>query len=111
MEQTQNTTRRSPILRNTAIMVMMISVSLTIGTLGYRATGGFSWMDSFLNATMILTGMGQAHDPESNTGKLFSALFALYSGIIFLSSVAIFIFPILQKLSERFDLPKQNNRQ
>ncbi len=102
---------KTVILRNTFIMLGMICFSLLAGTIGYRLTGGFSWMDSFLNATMILTGMGPAHDPESNTGKLFSALFALYSGIIFLSSIAIFIYPILQRLSERFDLPKQNDRQ
>lgn len=87
----------SVILRNTIIMLVMISVSLLIGTLGYRYTGGFSWMDSYLNAAMILTGMGPVHDPESDVGKLFSGIFALYSGIIFLSAIAIFVFPILQR--------------
>lgn len=87
---------RKLILRNAFIMLVLLSVSLLIGTVGYRLTGGFSWMDSFLNAAMILTGMGPVHDPVGNGGKFFSAMFALYSGIIFLSSVAIFIFPVLE---------------
>lgn len=86
------------IVRNTFIMFALLSVSMLVGTVGYRFTGNFSWMDSFLNAAMILTGMGPVHDPVGNGGKFFSAMFALYSGIVFLSSVAIFIFPILQHL-------------
>jgi len=96
----------SVILRNTIIMLAMISISLLIGTLGYRYTGGFSWMDSYLNAAMILTGMGPVHDPESDVGKLFSGMFALYSGIIFLSAIAIFVFPILQRVCGNFDTKK-----
>jgi hypothetical protein len=103
MDQSTAIPQNTLIARNTVIMLAMLLFSLLVGTIGYRLTGGFSWMDSFLNATMILTGMGPAHDPESNIGKLFSAFFALYSGIIFLSSIAIFIFPILQGLNERFD--------
>ncbi|MBS1554133.1 MAG: hypothetical protein JSU09_04340 [Bacteroidetes bacterium] len=83
-------------MRNTLIMLGLITLSLLIGTIGYRFTGGFTWMDSFLNSAMILTGMGPVHDPVGNGGKFFSAMFALYSGIIFLSAVAIFIFPILK---------------
>lgn len=102
MKAARKSTEKALIVRNTFIMVGMITVSMVIGTFGYRLTGGFSWMDSFLNAAMILTGMGLVHDPAGNGGKLFSALFALYSGIIFLSAVAIFIFPVL-----RLFLPKE----
>lgn len=108
MNGASTTFRNNLIIRNTAIMMAMISVSLIIGMVGYRITGGFSWMDSFLNAAMILTGMGPVHDPDSSLGKLFSGCFALYSGIIFLSAVAIFIFPILQQFNERFDQSGKN---
>lgn len=72
--------------------------SLTIGTVGYHHFAGLPWIDSFYNASMILTGMGPTHVLTTNAGKIFSSFYALFSGIVFLTTAAIFISPIAHRL-------------
>ena len=82
----------------------LLIISLFIGTLGYWYFGQqnkiaekSSVVDAFLCASMILTGMGPTGAMECDAGKIFSALYAIYSGVAFLSSVAIFFSPILHR--------------
>lgn len=75
----------------------LIIISLGIGTLGYMYFGDQSLADGFYNASMILTGMGPATEKPSNALKIFSALYALYSGIVFLSSITIVFAPIVHR--------------
>ena len=82
----------------------IIGFSLTLGTLGYHYTEGMSWLDSLLNAAMILTGMGPAEPMKSDEGKMFAVFYCLYSGIAFLSLVAILITPIYHRFLHRFNL-------
>ena len=99
MKQLSKTrSRNSVILRNTFIAMGMISFSLMAGTIGYHLTDGFSWLDSFLNAAMVLTRNGPVYESKSNIGKLFSMSFAFYGGVIFLFSIAIFIYPFMQRI-------------
>lgn len=84
------------------IMLTMISISLIIGIIGFKLTAGFDSIDAFLNASMLLTGMGPVDEPETASGKLFAGIYALYSGIVFLSSVAIFIYPVLEHAGKHF---------
>src|SRR5688500_11304631 len=81
-----------------AFSFILIFVSLLIGTLGYNYFGGLNWLDSFHMACMILTGMGPIAEMTSDTAKLFSAFYALYSGIAFLSITAVFFAPIIHRL-------------
>ena len=74
--------------------LIMLLISLAIGMAGYHYLSDMSWDDSFLNASMILTGMWPVHDPQDTTGKIFAGLYALYSGIVFLSIVALMIVPV-----------------
>lgn len=83
-----------------AFMLMLIIISLLIGMLGYRFLCALPWDDAFLNASMILTGMGPVDEPQSSTGKIFAGAYALYSGIVFLSAIAIFIYPLLSKIGK-----------
>ncbi|MBK8954603.1 MAG: hypothetical protein IPM34_03475 [Saprospiraceae bacterium] len=76
----------------------LIVVSLTIGTIGYRFLGELDWVDSFYMACMILTGMGPVIEMQSNSAKLFSSFYALYSGIAFLSITAVFLAPIIHRM-------------
>jgi hypothetical protein len=84
--------------------VLLILISLCIGVVGYHQYAGLSWIDSLLNASMILTGMGPVSPMESNAAKLFSSVYALFSGIAFLSTVAIFLSPLAHRMLHKLHI-------
>lgn len=86
------------VLRYTLFSVALLLISLLIGTTGYHYLAGLGWLDSFYNASMILTGMGPVTALTSPTAKLFASLYALFSGVIFLSIVAVFFAPFAHRL-------------
>jgi len=72
----------------------LIVISVLFGTSGYHHFGEISWLDSFYMTCMILTGMGPVIEMKSDSAKIFSSLYALYSGVAFLSITAVFFAPI-----------------
>ncbi|MBP7274275.1 MAG: hypothetical protein KA974_10555 [Saprospiraceae bacterium] len=76
----------------------LVGISAAIGTIGYKYLGEISWIDSFYMACMILTGMGPVVELNSDTAKLFSSFYALYSGVLFLSVSAVFFTPIIHRI-------------
>lgn len=76
----------------------LIVFSLGIGTIGYHYFGGLPKIDSFYNASMILTGMGPVNEMKTDGTKLFSSFYALYSGIAFLGIFAVIFAPIAHRL-------------
>ncbi len=80
------------------ISISLLAFSLGIGILGYHYLGKLSWVDSLYNAAMILTGMGPVSKMESNSAKLFASAYALFSGVVFLSTVATFFAPFAHRL-------------
>ncbi len=76
----------------------LIVFSVGLGTFGYHYLGEISWLDGFHMACMILTGMGPVAEMKSDTAKLFSSFYALYSGVAFLSITAVFFAPIIHRL-------------
>ena len=93
--------------RNFLATIAIIAFSLGIGTLGYHYFGGVPWIDGFLNAAMILTGMGPVDKMETDGGKLFAAFYALYSGLVFLTMVVVLITPIYHRFIHRFHLESE----
>ena len=83
----------------------IVTGSWLFGTLGYRFTEGMAWLDALLNAAMILGGMGPVDALHTAAGKLFAAMYALFSGIIFLVAVGVLVTPIVHRLYHRFHLP------
>lgn len=77
--------------------MIMIMMSLGIGTLGYSILGRLSVVDAFYNASMILTGMGPVNVMQTNAAKIFSSFYALFSGIAFLSTVAVLFAPVAHR--------------
>ena len=75
----------------------ILAVSLLIGTAGYAYFGNLSALDGFYNASMILTGMGPVDPIISNQGKIFASFYALYSGIAFLTTVAVMLAPAIHR--------------
>ncbi len=91
-------------LRHGLVALFVIVISLFIGIAGYHFTEGLPWLDSLLNASMILGGMGPVNVLHTNGGKLFASFYALFSGIIFLASVAILIAPVAHRFLHRLHL-------
>ncbi len=90
--------------RSFAATLVVILVSLTLGSLGYRYFARLTWVDALLNASMILTGMGPVDPMTTTGGKLFASFYALYSGIAFLSLMAIILAPLIHRLLHKFHL-------
>jgi len=90
--------------RSGLAFVLLIGVSLAIGTTGYHWIAGLPWIDALLNASMILTGMGPVDRLESSGAKLFASGYSLFSGVAFLTSVGVLGAPVIHRLMHRFHL-------
>ena len=84
--------------RYVAFSILLLSISISAGTFGYHQLDSLNWLDSFHMACMILTGMGPVAEMKTGGAKIFSSLFALYSGVAFLSITAVFFAPIVHRL-------------
>ena len=88
--------------RNVSLALSILIISLTIGMLGYHLAADLGWVDSFYNTCMILTGMGPAAEMKSDGAKIFASLYALYSGVAFLTSIAVVLVPVLHRIMHIF---------
>ncbi|HJS17528.1 MAG TPA: hypothetical protein VJ785_02180 [Anaerolineales bacterium] len=95
---------RRRMLRFGLFTATMILFSLGIGMLGYHYFESLSWIDSLLNASMILGGMGPVNGLYTISGKIFASFYALYSGIILLASVGVLAAPVFHRVLHRFQL-------
>jgi hypothetical protein len=86
----------------------LILVSLGIGTEGFHALAGQDSLDAFLNAAMLLGGMGPVGVIQGDGGKVFAALFALYAGLVFLISAAVLFAPALHRLLHALHMADQD---
>ena len=89
----------------------VVGVSLAVGTEGYHVLGGQSWIDAFLNASMILGGMGQVGEVLSTSGKLFASFFALYAGLVLITVPAIILAPIIHRFLHRLHVESADGGQ
>ena len=85
----------------------LIAVSLAVGICGYWGFEHLDFVDAFLNAAMILSGMGPLFNPQTTGGKLFAGFYALYSGFAVLAIAAIMFAPVLHRVMHRFHLEGQ----
>lgn len=96
-------------LRSLGITFGIGFVSLALGTVGYCYFGSLEFLDGLLNASMILTGMGPVDPMKTSGGKLFASFYALYSGIAFLSIMAVITAPIFHRIIHRFHLEEDDD--
>jgi hypothetical protein len=80
----------------------LLSLSLAVGMAGYIVFEKLSWIDAFLNAAMLLGGMGPVNPPQTSAGKLFAGCYALYAGLAFIITAALIFTPILHRLMHHF---------
>src|SRR5262249_52231501 len=85
-----------------AVALALLAGSLVIGIAGYHGFEGLSYLDAFLNAAMLLGGLGPVDLPKTEAGKLFAGLYALYSGLLFLVITAILLGPVFHHALRRF---------
>ena len=98
-------------LRMAGLALALVVLALTVGAAGYRGFEGLSWLDATLNAAMILTGMGPVDPVRTTHGKLFAIGFALFSGVVFLTIVALILAPIGHRLLHHFHLEDDGDAQ
>lgn len=92
------------------ISLGVILGSLLIGMVGYHVLEGFSWVDSFLNAAMLMGGMGPANLLHTDGGKVFAGIYALYCGFVVLVAIGIFAAPIFHRFLHHFHLESEHNQ-
>jgi hypothetical protein len=88
--------------RSAAIGLLVIMSTLGIGMFGYRAFEEMSWVDAFVNAAMILSGMGPVSTLQTEGGKIFAGCFALFSGLAFFAILGIIFAPTVHRFLHRF---------
>jgi hypothetical protein len=84
------------------------SVALLSGVLGYHFIARLSWVDSILNASMILTGMGPVDTMKDTASKLFASAYALFSGVVFISAIGILLSPVVHRIIHVFHIDEDD---
>jgi hypothetical protein len=90
------------LLRHFALAALLLALSLWLGMAGYEHYEHLAWRDAFLNASMLLGGMGPVNNPVTPDGKLFAGCYALYAGLIFIISASIILAPVLHRMLHVF---------
>jgi hypothetical protein len=88
----------------------LIGVSLLVGMAGYHYFEGMAWIDAFVNASMILSGMGPLSPLQTWGGKLFAGLYALYSGLALILAIGLVIAPVVHRALHRFHLEVEERK-
>ncbi|MCY7311015.1 MAG: hypothetical protein LH619_09565 [Chitinophagaceae bacterium] len=92
------------VLKNITIAIIIMAVCLIIGIVGYHYTDNIPWIDSLHSASMILSGMGPVVEIKSDTGKIFSSAYALFSGVVFITNAGVILAPAVHRIFHRLHL-------
>lgn len=88
--------------RHGGYAALLVAVSLVIGIAGYHLIAGLAWVDAFVNASMLLGGMGPVDPLHVNAAKIFAGVFALYAGLVFLAATALMLTPVFHRVLHVF---------
>jgi hypothetical protein len=86
----------------------ILALCLGVGMAGYHFLENLGWVDSFVNASMILSGMGPLDPIKTTAGKLFAGAYSLFSGVVFLTTVGFFLLPVLHRMLHAFHLESKS---
>ena len=92
------------VFKFSVISLCLAAISLLLGMLGYRVFEGMDWIDAFVNAAMILGGMGPVGELHTDAGKLFAGSYALYCGLVAIVTVGILIAPLFHRFLHHFHM-------
>ena len=90
--------------RSAGVGLLIVLASLTIGIAGYHFLEGMTWLDAFLNAAMILSGMGPVGSIQTSAGKFFAGCYALYSGLALITTIGVVFAPVFHRFLHKFHL-------
>ncbi len=90
------------VLLHAGAAVGLLLLSLCMGMAGYEYFEHLAWRDAFLNAAMLMGGMGPVDAPKTDGGKVFAGLYALYAGLVFLVAAGLFFAPVVHRLMHKF---------
>jgi hypothetical protein len=97
------------VARAILLSVSLIGTTLGAGTLGYHAIAGLSWLKSFHQASMLLSGMGPVHtDFEATAAIVFDSLYAIFCGVMLLAATAVMFAPVFHRLLHRFHIEEED---
>lgn len=97
-------------LRFAALSAAIVLGALAAGALGYHEIAGLPWIDALLNAAMILTGMGPVDRMQTSAAKLFATAYALASGVLFVTTVAVLFAPLIHRFFHHFHVELDGER-
>jgi len=95
------------IFASLAIALALIAGALVVGILGYHYLAGFGWIDSLLEASMILGGMGPVNPLPTDRAKIFASLYALFSGLMFIGIMGVVLSPIVHRFLHKFHIDEK----
>ena len=98
-------------LQSAALAAAMVAVGLGLGSLGYHNLEGLPWLDATLNAAMLLAGEGPLKAPETVAGKVFATVYAIFSGVLFVTATSVIIAPAFYRFLHRFHLETTDDGQ
>jgi hypothetical protein len=84
--------------------LLVVAFALGVGMIGYHVFERMAWVDAFVNAAMILSGMGPVSSLQTDGGKIFAGCYALFSGLAFITSIGIVFAPAFHRFLHKFHL-------
>lgn len=97
------------LVQHGVVVALLVSVSLIVGMIGYVWLARLSWIDAFLNASMLLGGMGPVDPLPTDGAKIFAGLYALYSGLVFIASAGILVAPVAHRVLHRLHMDAERS--
>jgi len=97
------------LIAGAVVGLALVVLSLGVGMAGYHGYEGLPWLDAFLNASMILSGMGPLFQPVTHGGKLFAGFYALYSGLAVLVIAGVMFGPVVHRFLHRFHIEAEDD--
>ena len=98
------------VARNLLAAIAVIALSLLMGMLGYHGFEHLGWADAYVNAAMLLSGMGPLESPATLAGKLFAGTYALYCGLVVIFLAGVLLGPFVHRMLHRFHLDREAAR-
>ncbi len=96
------------VARSLALAFAVVMCSLGIGMTGYHGFEGLPWLDAFLNAAMILSGMGPVTPVQTTAGKVFAGCYALFSGLALVTTLAVIFAPLFHRFLHKFHMDTES---